>query len=355
MHFVALLCLLVAEKAELEAGWKRAEEAYTAKYRQAPAGIWNERSTRSPRSFISSEARRLASSFATGDENTSRSSGIDPLSAYLYYVVLIQHDNSDTHQPTTKSGSDAAAVVSDHGVASLLSTSSFYFTIMEENRMTNADSTNPNLLLSLISEGVQQLGRKQFIEAYQRFWRAVCILKTQTNPDFSKLLEAYDYAERAAAMQSREPNTEDASSWMELALAASENSAAVREQAIRASEQPEYEMRGRLLAQLQLLSVEHFGLRNFDKALAFAQRSQKFQEDYREDGTVPMFHLSACGNEAMALFRLGRLDEAMKAVNKALYSWDPETLEEVDGLKCFAKLCEFKATILGALAKKKLN
>ncbi len=221
--------------------------------------------------------------------------------------------------------------------------------------MTNADSTNPNLLQSLISDGVQQLGRRHFIDAYQSFWRVVCILKTQTNPDSSKLLEAYDHAERAAAMQSREPNIEDASSWLELALAVSENSAAVREQFIRSSAKPEYEMRGRLLAQLQLLSVEHLSLRNFEKALEFAKRSQKFQEDYREDGAVPMFHLSACGNEAMSLFRLGRLDEAMKAVNKALYSWDPETLNDADGLKCFAKLCEFKATILGVLAKKKLN
>lgn len=220
--------------------------------------------------------------------------------------------------------------------------------------MNNADSTNKTDLSKLLSDGVQALGRRQWIDAYQNFWQAVCALKADaTSP--ARLLEAYDYAERAALMQSREPNSPDSSSWLELALAASDNSATLRETIIRASNQPEYEMRGRLLTQLQLLSVEHAGLGNFEMALAFAKRSQKFQEDYREDGAVPIFHLSAYGNEAMALYGLGRVADAKNALDKGLYMWDPEKLEDVDGLKCYAKLCEFKATILGALAKKKLN
>jgi hypothetical protein len=109
---------VVADKAELETAWKRTEEAYTAAFGEAPAGIWNERST----SFTkvvhfpgSSAARQFLRDRRADDETkTSSSGGIDPLSAYLFYVVLIQpHYNSDTHQHTTKSGSDAAAVVSD--------------------------------------------------------------------------------------------------------------------------------------------------------------------------------------------------------------------------------------------------
>lgn len=221
--------------------------------------------------------------------------------------------------------------------------------------MSNADSMNNDDLAKRMSDGVQQLGRRQFLEAYQSFWSVVCALNTAASSNTMKLLEAYDYAERAAVMLAREPNREDATSWMELALSASDNSADLREKIIRASQHPEYQMRGQLLTQLQLLSVEHLGLGNFEKALAFAKRSQKFQEDYRADGAVPMFHLNAYGNEAMALYRLGRVADAKNALDKILHMWDPDKLEDATGLKCYAKLCEFKATILGALAKKKLN
>lgn len=220
--------------------------------------------------------------------------------------------------------------------------------------MNNAGSTNTLDVLARLSDGVHQLGRHLYQDAYADFWSVVCALK-DSSADTAMLLEAYDYAETAAVMASREPTNEQASSWLELALVSSNESATLREKIIRKSTAPEYEMRGRLLAQLQLLAVEHLGLKNFEKTIEFAGRSRKFQEDYREDGAIPMFHLSTYANEAMALFRLGRLSEAMDVLNKGLYSWDPETLADADGLKCFAKLCEFKVTVLRALAKKKLN
>lgn len=111
---------LVADKAALDAAWKRTEEAYTAAYGQAPAILWDEPSiafAKKVRFPQTSEARKFLRERRSDDENNN-SSSFDPLAAYLFYCVLIQpHFNSSTHQHTTKSGNDAAAVVSDPELA----------------------------------------------------------------------------------------------------------------------------------------------------------------------------------------------------------------------------------------------
>ncbi|MBX9573771.1 MAG: hypothetical protein K2X77_33045 [Candidatus Obscuribacterales bacterium] len=224
--------------------------------------------------------------------------------------------------------------------------------------MSNANSQPTFNVEDEVSNGIRLLGERRFEAAYTHFYQVIDELKRRQAGDASvsqDLAAAYDYAERSAYGQARGSDVSDSREWLLRALTAGECSAAIREQLLRASPNPHFELRGRMLTQLQVLSLEHMGLGNFDKALELARRSAKFQEDRQEHGTVPMFYLSACGNEAMVLFRQKRLDDALRAVNKALHSFDPESLDDADGLKCYAKLCEMKATIIGARNAKKLN
>ena len=219
--------------------------------------------------------------------------------------------------------------------------------------MTN----NKAELDAIYSEGQRQFGDKQFENAYNTFMSLVERITRGAHSDTtSRILPGiYCRAESAAYAMSREPNIADARAWLERALVAGEAAVNSMEPLIRSGEVNDLEARGHMLAQLHTLSQQNMALGNHEKCIEIASRSMKFQEDFKDEGVVSMLYLSACGNKVLALLQLKRLDEALSAVNSALYSHDPEDMNDRDGLKCYAKLCEIKGTILGARNAKKLN
>lgn len=114
-------------EADREAGaaaWARTQEAYKAAFGDPAANGWDEHvpvfanavafpSSSAARTFLREKQQKDDGRLSPNNPNNS-SSGIDPLSMYLFYVILIQpHYNSDTQQHITKNGNDAATVVSD--------------------------------------------------------------------------------------------------------------------------------------------------------------------------------------------------------------------------------------------------
>lgn len=224
--------------------------------------------------------------------------------------------------------------------------------------MKNANPKLTGDVAALFAEGIDSAKAKRFDAAYESFAAIIALLTSQDSAEGAfdaDFLRAYDAIEQVANFLAETPNAPVSVEWLLKAADACEKSAAIRERIIRKSDRPEYQMRGRMLMQLQVNAGRYMMIRSFEKVIEVAQRSAKFQEDFNDEGTVPSFHLIACGNEAMAQLRLGRLKEAADVVNKGLYMWDPENLGDADALKSYAKLCELKCTILAASAKKKLH
>lgn len=134
-HYVSGLCAKIlyrfvhrkasvdpaVDREELAAAWARTLEAYSVTFGDPAASGWTEPTTAFAKVVkfpSSSVARAFLKEKRKSDDSSSSSSGFDPLMMYLYYTILIQpHYNGDTHQHVTKSGNDAAAVVSDPDLA----------------------------------------------------------------------------------------------------------------------------------------------------------------------------------------------------------------------------------------------